>query len=159
MDGASKYSSLPLWKLYVDGSSTGGGGETGLILISPDGTPLKYAMKLHFIASNNEAEYEALLSGLRLVIEMEAQHLISYSDSQLIVNKVKVEFEAKGTKMQEYLAIARALVAKFQYFQICHVPREDNMAPIEPVLIGHRFEPSKLDVGATYVNCASTESN
>ena len=172
MDGASEHSSPPLWKLYVDGSSTGGGGGASLILINPDGAPLKYAVKLHFIASNNEAEYEALLSGLRLAIEMEAQHLISYSDSQLIVNQVKGEFEAKGTKMQEYLAIARALAAKFQYFQICHVPREDNMvadalarlassfeAPPETTLIGHQFEPSKLDVRAIDVNRASTESN
>ena len=103
---------------------------------------------------------------------MEAQHLLSYSDSQLVVNQVKGELEEKCTKMQEYLAIARALAAKFQYFQICHVPREDNMvpdalsrltssseAPPKPALIGHQFEPSKLDVGATDVNCASTESN
>ena len=81
MDGAFKHSSLPLLKLYVDGSLTGGGGEVGLILISPDSTSLKYVVKLHFIAYNNEAEYEALLSGLRLAIEMEAQHLLSYSDS------------------------------------------------------------------------------
>ena len=72
MDGASEHSSLPLWKLYVDGSSTGGGGGVGLIMICSNGTPLKYAVKLHFIASNNEAEYEALFSGLRSAIEMEA---------------------------------------------------------------------------------------
>ena len=150
MDGASEHSSLLLWKLYVDSSSTGGRGGAGLILISTNGTPLKYVVKLHFIASNNEAEYEASLSGLRLAIEMEAQHLLSYSDSQLIVNQVKGEFEAKGTKMQEYLTIARALATKFHYFQICHIPREDNMAadalaklassseaPPEPALIGH----------------------
>ena len=161
MDGAFEHSSLPLWKIYVDGSPIDGGGGAGLILISPDGTPLKYAVKLHFIASNNEVEYEALLSGLRLAIEMEAQHLLSYSDSQLIVNQVKGEFEAKGIKMQEYLAKARSLAAKFQYFQICHVPREDNTAvnalsrlassseaPPEPALISHQFEPSNLDVGA-----------
>ena len=99
MDAASKHSSLPLWKIYVDGSSTSGGGGAGLILISPNGTPLKYALKIHFISSNNEAEYEALLSSLRLVIKMEAQHLLSYSDSQLIINQVKGEFEVKGTKM------------------------------------------------------------
>ena len=116
MDGAFEHSSLLLWKLYVDDSLTDRGGGAGLILISPAGTPLKYAVKLHSIASNNEAEYETLLFGLRLAIEMEAQHLLSYSDSQLIVNKVKREFEAKGTKMREYPAIARALAAKFQYF-------------------------------------------
>ena len=172
MDEAFEHSSLLLWKLYVDGSSTSGGGGAGLVLISPDGTPLKYAVKFHFIASNNEAEYKALLSGLRLAIEMEAQHLLSYSDSQLIVNQVKGELEAKGTKMQEYLTIARALATKFQYFQICHVPREDNMAadalarfassseaPPKLTLINHQVEPSKLDVGATNVNRASTESN
>ena len=74
--------------------------------------------------------------------------------------------------MQEYLAIARALASKFQYFQICHVPREDNMAanalarlassskaPPKPALISQQFKPSKLDVGATDANCASIESN
>lgn len=62
----------PLWRLYVDGSATNEGSGAGFVLISPDGTPIKYAVKLHFIASNNEAEYEALFSCLRLAIEMDA---------------------------------------------------------------------------------------
>ncbi|CAK9165889.1 unnamed protein product [Ilex paraguariensis] len=169
----SKFSTHLLWKLYVDGSSTSEGGGAGLILISPDGTTLRYAMKLHFYASNNEAEYEALLSGLRLAMEMEVQHLATYSDSQLIVNQVRGEFEAKGAKMQEYLSMARNMITKFHYFQINHIPREDNMAADalaklassmeassgEPVLIGHQCEPSRMDMEATNIDCVSTESD
>ena len=170
---ASKPSSPLLWKLYVDGSSTSGGGGAGLILISPDGITIKYAAKLHFAVSNNEAEYEALLSGLRLAVEMEAQHLSTYSDSQLIVNQVKGEFEAKGGRMQEYFGMARTIITKLHYFEISHIHREDNIAADalarlassieapsgEPAFIGHQFEPSKLDMEAVNVNCTSAESN
>ena len=155
----------------MDGSSTNEGGGAGLILISPHGTPLKYAVSLHFATSNNQAEYEALVSGLRLALEMEVCHLIAYSDSQLIVNQVKGDFEAKEERMQEYLSLVRALLTKFANFEIHHVPREENaMADalakfasanilMGPALTGHQFEPSTFKQEESKVHCASTESN
>ena len=56
--------SLPTWTLYVDGSSNSQGSGAGIILTTPDGIQLEYALRFRFQASNNEAEYEALLVGL-----------------------------------------------------------------------------------------------
>ncbi|KAI5348967.1 hypothetical protein L3X38_001854 [Prunus dulcis] len=62
----------PLWTLFVDGSSNAQGCGAGLVLVSPDKVALEYALRFKFQASNNEAEYEALLGGLRLAKEMDA---------------------------------------------------------------------------------------
>ncbi|CAL9030056.1 unnamed protein product, partial [Prunus brigantina] len=78
----------PLWTLYVDGSSNAQGCGAGLVLISPDKVVLEYALRFKFHASNNEAEYEALLAGLRLAKEMGARQIQIFSDSQLVVHQV-----------------------------------------------------------------------
>ena len=80
------------WKLYVDGSSTETSFEAGIILVSPDGVKLSCAVRFKFKATNNQAEYKALLSSLRLAKEVSARHLTIYSDSQLVVSQVNSEF-------------------------------------------------------------------
>ncbi|XP_034218921.1 uncharacterized protein K02A2.6-like [Prunus dulcis] len=65
----------PLWTLFVDGSSNAQGCGAGLVLVSPDKVALEYALRFKFQASNNEAEYEALLAGLRLAKEMDAKQI------------------------------------------------------------------------------------
>ncbi|KAL5560487.1 hypothetical protein UlMin_036698 [Ulmus minor] len=64
---------------------------------------LSCALRFRFKATNNQAEYEALLAGLRLAKEVSARHLLIYRDSQLIVNQVNSEYQAKGEKMASYL--------------------------------------------------------
>ncbi|KAI5317241.1 hypothetical protein L3X38_036948 [Prunus dulcis] len=76
----------PLWTLFVDGSSNAQGCGVGLVLVSPDKVTLEYALRFNFQASNNEAEYEALLAGLRLAKEMDARQIQIFSDSQLVVH-------------------------------------------------------------------------
>ncbi|KAK3029305.1 hypothetical protein RJ639_040141 [Escallonia herrerae] len=76
------------WNLYVDGSSAVGSSEVGIILISPEGFTIEYALRFSFQASNNEAEYEALLTGIRLAHALRVDSLSVHSDSQLVVNHV-----------------------------------------------------------------------
>ena len=76
------------WKLYVDSSSNDYGAGAGLMLISPEGLKITCALKFDFKASNNEAEYEALLAGLRLAKELKVGHLQIFSDPQLVVKQV-----------------------------------------------------------------------
>ncbi|KAI5317310.1 hypothetical protein L3X38_037017 [Prunus dulcis] len=76
----------PLWTLFVDGSSNAQGCGAGLVLVSPNKIALEYALCLKFQASNNEAEYEALLAGLRLAKEMDPKQIQIFSDSQLVVH-------------------------------------------------------------------------
>ena len=63
---------LPIWRLSVDGASNSQGSGAGLILTSPDGINVEYALRFGFQASNNEAEYEAVIDGLNLAHSIEA---------------------------------------------------------------------------------------
>ncbi|KAL5556880.1 hypothetical protein UlMin_039116 [Ulmus minor] len=114
------------WKLYVDGSSTETSSGAGIILVSPDGVKLSCAVRFKFKATNNQAEYEALLSGLRLAKEVSAWHLTIYSDSQLVVSQVNSEFQAKGEKMASYLEKAKEAMNQFDTVTIIQVPRAEN---------------------------------
>ncbi|GKV20210.1 hypothetical protein SLEP1_g30368 [Rubroshorea leprosula] len=76
------------WTLYVDGSSNNKGSGAGAVLTGPDGFRSEHALKFNFQATNNVAEYEALLLGLRLAAELKVKRLQIYSDSQLVVNQI-----------------------------------------------------------------------
>ena len=75
------------WKVHVDEASSTKGAEAGVVIITPKGILLEHSFRLGFSASNNEAEYEALLAGLRAVSRLEARDVEIYSDSRLIVNQ------------------------------------------------------------------------
>ncbi|XP_071918949.1 uncharacterized protein [Coffea arabica] len=114
------------WVLFVDGASSKEGSGAGLLLISPTGEELTYALRLDFPASNNEAEYEALLTGLRIAHQMGITAIQVRSDSQLVVLQVLGEYEAKDEVMKKYLAKVREAVALFETFEIERVPRSQN---------------------------------
>ncbi|KAI5343268.1 hypothetical protein L3X38_011144 [Prunus dulcis] len=116
----------PLWTLFVDGSSNAQGCGAGIVLVSPDKVALEYALRFKFQASNNEAEYEALLAGLRLAKEMDARQIQIFSDSQLVVHQVNQDFTAKDASMTAYLQHARHLLATFHAHSIRQVPRSEN---------------------------------
>jgi len=83
------------WMLYVDGSATSRGCGVELIIVSSEGQVREHALKFLFKASNNEAEYEALLVDMDLYYVLGDEHLCAFSDSQLIVIQVKGEYEAR----------------------------------------------------------------
>ncbi|XP_043705405.1 uncharacterized protein LOC122655263 [Telopea speciosissima] len=84
------------WTLYVDGSSSAQGCGAGLILTSPGGFIVQYALRFEFQATNNGAEYEALIARLKLAQSLMVMRITVHSDSQLIVNQVKGEYDAKN---------------------------------------------------------------
>ena len=90
---------LPIWKLSVDGAANAQGSGVGLILTSPNGIDTEYALRFGFQASNNEAEYEAVIVGLNHAHFMEADQLEVSSDSQLVVKQIEDSYEARGEKM------------------------------------------------------------
>ncbi|KAL0420565.1 UNVERIFIED_CONTAM: hypothetical protein Slati_3079400 [Sesamum latifolium] len=75
--------------LHVDGSSIAQGSGAGIVITTPQGEDLEFAIKFGFKASNNEAEFEALVIGMRMAHETGARHLLAYSDSQLVVKQVE----------------------------------------------------------------------
>ena len=94
-----------LWTINTDGSTTQKGGRAGIVITSPEKDVLKYGVQLKFPITNNEAEYEALLIGLRIARALGAENIMLKSDSQLVIGQVRGEFEAKETRMQKYLKL------------------------------------------------------
>ena len=117
------------WLLSVDGSSNQQGSGAGIVLEGPKGVLIEQALRFTFKASNNQAEYEALIAGMLLAKEMGAQNLLVKSDSQLITGQVTGEFQVKDLQMAAYLKYVQLLRGAFNALELIHVPREQNAEP------------------------------
>ena len=106
-------SDLPILRLSVDGAVNSQGSGAGLILTSPDGIDVEYALSFGFQGSNNEAKYEAIIARLNLAHFMEADQLEVCSDSQFVVKKIEDSYEARGGKMILYLKKVSELIKTF----------------------------------------------
>ena len=114
------------WLLFFDGASKTKGSGAGLVLQSPDGFTVEYAIKLDFPTTNNEAEYEALIAGLGLARTLRVKNLKVCGDSKLVVFQVNGEFEAREETMLKYLRIVKTQMALFEECLVEYVPREEN---------------------------------
>ena len=84
-----------------------------VVLISLDRSRLRYAIHLHFLASNNTTEYEALINGLHITIELGATRLYVQGDLELVVDQVMKESSCKSPLMATYCQEVRKLEDKF----------------------------------------------
>ena len=116
----------PTWKVHVDGASNQKGAGIGLVLTSSEMVIVKKSLKLDFPATNNEAEYEALLEGMAMVRRMGGKSIKLFSDSRLVVGQVIGEFEAKDERMRGYLNQVKIMQTKFESFSLLHIPRSGN---------------------------------
>ena len=87
---------------------------------------IEQALRFAFKASNNQAEYEALIAGMLLDNEMGAQSLLAKNDSQLVIGQVTGEYQAKDPRMVAYLRYVEVLKSAFAAFKLVHLPREQN---------------------------------
>ncbi|XP_066321023.1 uncharacterized protein [Miscanthus floridulus] len=116
------------WTMYFDGSVMAPGLGARVVLNSPDGSRLCYVIHLHFLASNNVAEYKALINGLRIAIELGTIRLYVRGDLELVVDQVMKESSYKSPLMAAYYQEVRKLKDKFQGIELHHVPQKDNDA-------------------------------
>nr|GEU91608.1 reverse transcriptase domain-containing protein [Tanacetum cinerariifolium] len=114
------------WTLLTDGSSCVDGSGAGLILTNPEGVEFTYALRFQFAASNNEAEYEALVVSLRIATQMGVKNVQVNADSKLVANQVLGTYMAKEDNMIKYLEIVKGLVSGFITFSISQVPWSRN---------------------------------
>jgi len=162
---------VPIWNLYVDVSSCSTGSAAGVILNSLDGSDIEYALRFQFKASNNEAEYEAMIVGLSLAKTIKAEQVVVFSDSQLIVNQILGVYAAKGELMVMYHVKAMEVVSSFTAVQLVRIPRADALArlasatrtelrrtiPIE-ILVGRSIDEDlmmnviALDLGPSWID-------
>ena len=95
------------WKVFVDGSSTSKMAGASIVLQSPEGLVIEQALTLGFKASNNEAEYEALIAGHNSAKILKARQLVVFSDSQLVTSQLNGDCQARDERMAAYLAHAK----------------------------------------------------
>jgi hypothetical protein len=112
-----------LWTMFFDWSLMKTGAGAGLLFISPLGKHLRYVLRLHFPASNNVAEYEALVNGLRIAIELGVRRLNARGDSQLVIDQVMKNSHCRDPKMEAYCDEVRRLEDKFYGLELNHVAR------------------------------------
>ncbi|XP_074348312.1 uncharacterized protein LOC141687064 [Apium graveolens] len=97
----------------MDGASNGGGAGAGIELISPEAHKIRRTTHLAFHATNNDAEYEALINGLKLALEMKVENLNVFSDSMIVVYQINGGYQAKGPRTELYSKCAQRIIARF----------------------------------------------
>jgi ribonuclease HI len=114
------------WIVFCDGSWGTFGAGVVAILISPSKIRTGYATRLEFSCTNNIAEYEALLLGLRKLKAMGIRRAILKSDSQVIIGHIDKSSRPRDPKLEKYLDIVRQMEASFEGFSLKNVPRGEN---------------------------------
>jgi len=120
-----------LWMMYFNGSLMKTGAGAGLLFISPLGVHMRYVIRIHFAESNNVVEYEALVSGLKITIELGVRRLDVRGDSQLVIDLVIKASNCHDPKMEAYCKEVRRLEDKFHRLELVHIARRYNEAADE----------------------------
>jgi ribonuclease HI len=114
------------WVMYSDGSWSHKGAGVAAVVTSPNGVPIRYAARLQFDTTNNAAEYEAILLGLRKAKALGIRRLLIRTDSKLVAGYVDKSFEAKEEGMKRYLDAVRSMEKCFTGITVEHLPRGQN---------------------------------
>ncbi len=115
-------------KLFTDGGARGNPGHSacGVAIYDLNGNLIKINGKYCGVLTNNQAEYEALLTGLRMAHAMKANEIECYLDSDLIVKQIKGEFKIKNKIINEYVRKINTLLKNFHKVNFIHVARSEN---------------------------------
>ena len=97
-----------------------------VIMTSPKNNVLKYGVQLQFPATNNEAEYEAVLASLRVARALGVKNVRLRFDSKLIVGQITNEYEANEERMKKYLQLMSQLIDEFDNVKLELILREEN---------------------------------
>jgi ribonuclease HI len=114
--------------MYFDGSLKLQGAGAGILFIAPRCEQLKYALQLLFIASNNAAEYEALIHGLSITVSLSIKKLMVYGDSLVVISQINKEWDCLTDSMGKYCAAVQKLEDKFEGLEFHRVERDRNAA-------------------------------
>ncbi|NCB20610.1 MAG: ribonuclease HI family protein [Clostridia bacterium] len=114
--------------IYSDGGARGNPGPAGIgaVLTNEQGNILAEISKYIGVATNNQAEYQALIAALKKAVELKAKNVYCYLDSELIVKQVKREYRVKNKELAILFLEVRNLLCQFKSYTITHVLRENN---------------------------------
>jgi ribonuclease HI len=115
-----------VWTVFCDGSWGTFGAGAAAVLVAPSKVKTCYATRLDFSCTNNIAEYEALLLGLRKLKAMGIRRAVLKTDSQVISGHIDKSYKARDPKLEKYLDTVRRIEASFEGFSVKNIPRGDN---------------------------------
>jgi ribonuclease HI len=115
------------WIMYFDGALDLEGAGACVLLISPQREQLKYVLKIHYKASNNGAEYEALIHGLRIAVSLGIKRLLAFGDSRVVIEQVNKEWDCVKDTMDAYCIEIRKLEGPFEGIKFQPIPRNNNI--------------------------------
>ncbi|XP_020220424.1 uncharacterized protein LOC109803315 [Cajanus cajan] len=132
------------WTMRVDGSSNCQGSGVGIILESPSGITLEQSLHFGFKASNNQAEYEALLARMRLAAEMGVRKIICWTDSKVVTKQVINNFQVKDPNLLKYYHLFWGMSNQFTKIQVKHTLHGNNERADQLVWLASSRKPGQL---------------
>lgn len=116
------------WKMFFDGSFTQNGSGAGILFITPQKYSIPKSYKILFPCTNNIAEYEALVNGIKLAIEWKVVELHKYGDSQLVINQINNTYQTQDEKLMPYKRMVDDFKKYFAFVSFQQIPRSVNRA-------------------------------
>jgi ribonuclease HI len=138
------------WRMYFDGACSSSGSGVGIVLKGLDSIIHPHAIILEFPCMNNEAEYEALIQGMILALEMKIENLIITGDSELVINHITQKYKIKKERLKLYAKRVNELMDSFSSFNISFIPRERNKKVDSLALAASLFNPDDLQNKNTF---------
>ncbi|XP_040948656.1 uncharacterized protein [Gossypium hirsutum] len=137
------------WRLNFDGASNALGNGIGAILVSSNGDYHPFTSKLDFDCTNNMAEYEACIMGIRAATKWKIKALKVYGDSALVIYQLKGEWETRDPKLIRYWRLVLELIEEFDNITFCYLPWEENqmadaLATLASIIKVNQLEDMKL---------------
>ncbi|XP_069143550.1 uncharacterized protein [Solanum lycopersicum] len=154
------------WRLFFDRAVNHQGKGVGAVLVSESGQHYPMVAKLRFNCTNNMAEYEACILGLKMAIDMNVYELLVIGDSDLLIHQVQGEWAVKNPKIVPYVQYVQNLCKRFRKIEFRHTPRIQNeladaLATIAS-MIKHPdtdyIDPLDIDLKEHPVHCSHVES-
>ena len=116
------------WTICTDGLSIAELRDVGIIVTSPKKDVLRNEVQLQFPTTNNKAEYEAVLTSLRITKALGIKNLKLRTNSKLVIRQITNEYEVKEERMNKYLKLTTQLIDEFDDVKFEQIPRENNAA-------------------------------
>ncbi|GAA0138988.1 hypothetical protein LIER_00624 [Lithospermum erythrorhizon] len=122
-------SEIPPWKLYVDEAINEKEAGAGILIKGPNGEVFEYTLRFSFKATNNEAEYETMVTWLEIAQALEIKRLLVQGDSKIIIDQIRGDGGVKNENLGKYHVKALSLLPGFDYVIFAHIPQEQNGMP------------------------------
>nr|XP_009784732.1 PREDICTED: uncharacterized protein LOC104233114 [Nicotiana sylvestris] len=159
----------PVWKMYFDGAVNIKGVGIGAILILPIGYHYPTMARLRFFCTNNMAEYESCIIGLKMAIDLDVHELLVMGDSDLLIRQAQGEWETRDIMLIPYRQCMQDLSKRFKSIEFRYIPRFHNeladalatLASMLPYPGNTHIDPLEIQVRNQhgYCNTIETEPN